>query len=256
MRLNIGEVSVKLGSSQILDDVSLSISEGQIFGLIGPNGSGKSTLLRTVFRALPPNAGEILLNELDVWKTPANQVAQHVGAMTQDGYVDPALRVEEYVATGRTPHAKYFWDTAEDKSIVQKSMRQTGVEGLANRALASLSGGERQRVHLARALAQQPRVLLLDEPTNHLDIRHQFELLARVTSLSVTTLVTLHDLNLASFFCDRLAVIDAGRIVAIGTPEDVLTVELLQSVFGINASITKHHRTGKPHLIFDHQEGL
>jgi iron complex transport system ATP-binding protein len=255
MRLNIDEVSVKLGSSQILDDVSFTAREGQIFGLIGPNGSGKSTLLRTVFRALPPKAGEILLNDLNVWKTPAKQVAKHVGAMTQDIHVDLTLRVEEYVAIGRTPHAKYFWDTAEDKSIVQSSMRQTGVEGLANRALSSLSGGERQRVHLARALAQQPRVLLLDEPTNHLDVKHQFELLALVATLSVTTLVTLHDLNLASFFCDRLAVIEGGRIVATGTPEDVLTIELLQSVFGINASITKHPRTGKPHLIFDHQEG-
>lgn len=159
------------------------------------------------------------------------------------------LTVAEVVAMGRTPHKGLFdGDSAADRAIARQALESVGLLGFEAHAFATLSGGEKQRVILARALAQQPQLLILDEPTNHLDPRYQLELLQRVKRLGIGTLASIHDLNLAAAFCDRLYVIDHGHIVASGTPEQVLTVTLLREVFGVDALVDQHPLSGYPRI--------
>ncbi|MNH24322.1 Hemin import ATP-binding protein HmuV [compost metagenome] len=150
---------------------------------------------------------------------------------------------------GRIPHKSLFdGDSHEDRQLVQQALQAVGLQGFDDHTFASLSGGEKQRVILARALVQQPQVLILDEPTNHLDPRYQLELLQQVRRLGIGTLASIHDLNLAAAFCDRLYVLDHGRIVASGTPDQVLTAELLHEVFGVQALIDRHPLADHPRL--------
>jgi len=159
------------------------------------------------------------------------------------------LTVLEVVAMGRTPHKGLFdGDTLEDSNHINQALASVGLEGFEDHGFTTLSGGEKQRVILARALAQQPQLLILDEPTNHLDPRYQLELLKLVKRLDIGTLASIHDLNLAAAFCDRLYVINHGRIVASGTPKEVLTVALLRNVFGVEALIDEHPLHGYPRI--------
>lgn len=248
--LHVDGVSVDLGGHRIVDDVTLG-AEGNIVGLVGPNGSGKSTLLRTIYRAIRPAEGRVRTNGRDVWTTPAREAARVTAAVVQDGPVDLDLTVEDFVRTGRLPHGRLLLaDQSADREIIERSLRQAGVLPLASRHVSTLSGGERQRVHLARALAQEPQVLILDEPTNHLDIRHQLHLLDLIRDLEVTTLVTLHELNLAAAYCDEVAMLREGRIVAFGTPEDVFTPQNLNDVFGVLATAVRNPLTGHLQLMY------
>lgn len=251
MRLEIAKVSVAIADTTILRDITVTVPEGSIVGLVGPNGSGKSTLLRTVYRALRPREGTILVGGDDVWKQRARASAKRTAAVAQDATADVVLTVRELVATGRTPHALRFSDSPTDVEVIDRALRHVGLLDLAHRSLAALSGGERQRAQLARAIAQEPRVLVLDEPTNHLDVRYQLELLDLVTSLDVTTVITLHDLNLAALYCETIVVLDHGRVVAAGEPEQVLHPDLLRSVFGVSATPVRHPVTGRVHLLFE-----
>ncbi|HEV7650995.1 MAG TPA: ABC transporter ATP-binding protein [Actinophytocola sp.] len=248
MRLQVQRVSVTIGGTPILTDVSLDVRPGEFVGLIGPNGSGKSTLLRTIYRSLRPSGGVVLLGEdsaaADVWRMSAREAARHTAAVLQSSPTPPGLTVREVAELGRTPHHGMF-DRAgrEDGEIVDASLARTGMLDHAARIYGSLSGGERQRVLLARALAQQPKVLVLDEPTNHLDIRARFELLELVHTVGVTTLAVLHDLDLAARSCDRLVVLDHGRVVAVGSVLEALRPEILSGVFGVTA-VTERHDDG------------
>ena len=159
------------------------------------------------------------------------------------------LTVEEVVAMGRTPHKGLFdGDTDADRQLASNALRDVGLHGFEDHTFATLSGGEKQRVILARALTQQPDVLILDEPTNHLDPRYQLELLQLIKRLKISTLASIHDLNLAAAFCDRLYVINHGKMIASGTPREVLTVELLRDVFGVDALVDDHPLSGYPRI--------
>lgn len=194
-------------------------------------------MLRTVYRILRPAVGQVLADGRDVWSMRAREAARVTAAVVQDSPSDLELTVAESVAVGRVPHGRLLSaDTAHDRQAVQRAMDAAGVATFADRYVNTLSGGERQRMHLARALAQNPRILILDEPTNHLDIRHQLELLSLIRRLKITTLVTLHDLNLAAAYCDHVVVLAQGSVVATGTPTDVVTPELLHKVFGVTAT--------------------
>lgn len=244
MKLEVRNVSVAIGGTPILHDVSMDVAPGEFVGLIGPNGSGKSTLLRTIYRSVRPAEGTVLLGESDVWTISARTAAKRTAAVLQNSPTPPGLTVQEVAALGRTPHKGMFdRDTPEDREIVVDALERTGMLGYADRIYGSLSGGERQRVLLARALAQQPQLLVLDEPTNHLDIRARFELLELVHTVGVTTLAVLHDLDLAARSCDRLVVLKSGKVVASGPVLDALTPEVLSDVFGVTA-VTERHDDG------------
>lgn len=244
MKLSVNNVSVAIGGTPILHDVSMAVRAGEFVGLIGPNGSGKSTLLRTIYRSVRPSAGSVLLGDADVWSISARSAARRTAAVLQNSPTPPGLTVQEVAALGRTPHKGMFdRETEEDREIVVDALARTGMLGHATRIYGSLSGGERQRVLLARALAQQPELLVLDEPTNHLDIRARFELLELVHTVGVTTLAVLHDLDLAARSCDRLFVLESGRVVASGPVLEALTPSVLSDVFGVTA-VTERHEDG------------
>lgn len=248
--LELDDVAVDLAGRRIVEGISLR-ADGDVVGLIGPNSSGKSTVLRTVYRMLRPATGTVRAAGRDVWAATARDAARVTAAVVQDPPTDLELTVAGCVATGRVPHGRLLGGNPDgDAAAVEHAMVQAGVSGFANRNVGTLSGGERQRVQLARALAQQPRILVLDEPTNHLDIRHQLELMALIRSLHVTTLITLHDLNLAAAYCDHLIALQNGTVIRAGTPDDVLTPELLQKVFGIHAQTILNPLTGRLHLVY------
>lgn len=243
--LDLRSVTVRTGAKTLVDNVSISVSEGEMVGLLGPNGAGKSSLLRTIYRINRPASGTVLVNGEDAWQQPTEWVARNVGAVLQDMPAEFPLTVRDVVAMGRSAHKKLLEpDTPHDHTLIAAAMALLGLAPLQDRAFRTLSGGERQRVLVARALVQQPRLLILDEPTNHLDIHHQLQLLRFMRGLEITVVAALHDLNLAAMFCDRLCVLDHGRLVAVGTPETVLTPELLRRVYRIDATIARHPETG------------
>ena len=251
MKLDVNQVAVAIESRRIVDEVSLQVAPGEIVGLIGPNGSGKSTLLRSVYRLLKPAAGFVRLGDDDVWKLNARESARRTGVVVQETPSDFDFTVREVVEMGRTPHKGMLeGDNVHDAQIVDDALARVNMTAFVARSFNTLSGGEKQRVLVARALAQQPKLLVLDEPTNHLDIRYQLEILNLVRGLGITTLVTLHDLNLAAAYCHRLYLLSNGRIVTAGAPVDVLTPDWVRAVYGVEAHCGVHPVTGQLHLVF------
>lgn len=250
MRLRLADLSVHLGGVPIVSDVDLVVQPGELVGLLGPNGSGKSTLLRTVYRALRPSTGAVWLDERDLWRDlSVGQAARRTAAVVQEPGTDFTFSVVEMVLAGRTPHKRALdRDDSVDAAAVWSALQRVGMAERAHRLMHTLSGGEKQRVLLARALAQQPRLLVLDEPTNHLDVAAQLDQLELLRQLRLTTLVALHDLNLAAAYCDRVYVLRGGRVVAAGPVADVLTPDLLAEVFAVRAHRGIHPLTGAPHL--------
>ncbi|AXY50637.1 iron complex transport system ATP-binding protein [Rhodococcus ruber] len=234
-------VRARLGERIVLDGVDLDVAAGRVLALVGPNGSGKTTLLRACYRAVPVGAGTITVDDRDVTDVTRRSLARLVGVGVQEPVALGGTTVRESVQLGRTARRGWlepFGD--DDRAVVEDVLGRLGLLHLADRDVLALSGGERQRVSIARALAQQPRVLLLDEPTNHLDLRHQLtvlELLRGLAADGLAVLVTLHDLRLATEYCDRMAVLNHGSVVAEGTPEDVLQPALLAEVFGVRGRV-------------------
>ncbi|MFE5393883.1 ABC transporter ATP-binding protein [Streptomyces sp. NPDC056568] len=251
MDLKLDELSVVTDGRSLVRGLSLDVPDGRVVGLVGPNGSGKSTALRCVYRALRPSSGTVRVGEQDLTRLPMRDSARTVAAMTQDGGVDFDFTVEEVVALGRAPHLRGNQVlSVRERALCERAMDRLDIGYLAHRGVLTLSGGERQRVLLARALVQEPEILVLDEPTNHLDVRHQVELLSLLRESGLTVLVVLHDLNLAAAACDRLGVLSRGRLVASGTPAEVLTTRLVGDVFGVGASVVPHPLTGDPQLLY------
>ncbi len=254
--LDVEDVSVVMGGRALVHHVSLRAAPGEVVGLVGPNGAGKSTLLRTLYRALRPTSGRILLDGEDVWQMPGRSLARNLAAVLQETAGDFQLTVYDVVAMGRTPHKKAFaGDDQADRAVIAESLAELDVTALTHAPFDRLSGGEKQRVLIARALAQHAGTLVLDEPTNHLDLRHQLDVLRLVHRLGVTAVIALHDLNLAAAFCDRICVLNGGRLVAEGTLAEVLTADLLAEVYRVKVEVTAHARTGIPQVTIrtDHE---
>jgi iron complex transport system ATP-binding protein len=248
-RLEFQDISVSLASARIVSGVSLRVEPGELVGLVGPNGSGKSTLLRSAYRVLRPTGGAALIGGESVWNMSAREAARRRAIVTQHTVLDAEFSVDEVVAMGRTPRKGMLdRDTGRDRQIVAQALGDVRMQWAAHRSFSSLSGGEQQRVLLARALAQEAGLLILDEPTNHLDIRAQLEVLDLVRRLGLTTLTALHDLDHAVSYCDRVAVLAKGRLVAVGPPADILTPGLVHDVFGVRAVLDTHPLTGRPRI--------
>ncbi len=243
--IDIDSVGVKLSNKRIVDCASIHVDEGEFVGLIGPNGSGKSTLLKSVYRTLKHDQGEITLGGVPEGEISLRENAKRLSVVAQHNYYNFDFLIEEVVQMGRTPHKDPMeMDNKEDEAIVDDALRLVNMHHMKGRKFSSLSGGEQQRVILARALAQQTPCIVLDEPTNHLDIQYQLEVLDIVKSIGCTALCALHDLNLAAQFCDRIYILKDGRIVGEGRPEDVLTEEMIENVYGVRCSVTRVPETG------------
>lgn len=235
-----------VGKRPIVQDVSLQINEGECVGLIGPNGCGKSSLLKLLYRLMPADSGAICWQGRDIWSLSAREHAQRVAVLAQEHVDAFDFSVFDTVMMGRTPHqSDWAADSAHDHAVVRNCLSQVNALHLAGASLSHLSGGEKQRVLLARALAQEAQLLILDEPTNHLDIKYQVELMAHVKQSAKTVLVALHDLNLAAQYCDRICLMNQGRLVTVGPPEAVLTTDHLSAVYGVQSLIDTHPVTGK-----------
>lgn len=247
-------VSFRYGrSAPVLRDVSIDVREGEVLAIAGPNGSGKSTLVSLLDGLLTPQSGRVLLDGRQMRGIPRREVARSVGFVAQSAEFHFPLTVLEYVLQGRFAHGHLLgFETDTDVEAANRALQQTGAEAFAARHLEELSGGERQRVMVARALAQEPRVLLLDEPTANLDIAHQIRILALVRSLAhgcrMAVAVVTHDLNLAAEFADRVVLLADGELRGSGTPHEVLTPELLESVFGTPVLVDANPVTGAPRI--------
>ncbi|RFC64437.1 ABC transporter ATP-binding protein [Fulvimarina endophytica] len=245
------DLSWGVGQKTIVTGISLSVKEGETLGLIGPNGSGKSSLLRLIAGLRRPRSGTVEINGRDISGVSRRSLAREVAFVQQSASTETSVSVRDVVKLGRTPHRSALagW-SREDEDAVRGALERVDMAGHSSQAWQTLSGGERQRVHIARALAQTPNVMFLDEPTNHLDIHHQIEILRMVRDLDLTSIVALHDLNLAAMFCDRIMVMQGGTAVACGTPEEVLTAPLLRRVFRVDAEISCEASCGRPHIRF------
>lgn len=250
-RLQAQTLSLAYDRQTIVNELSLSITTGQITTLVGPNGCGKSTLLRGLARLLKPQTGQVLLDGKAIHTLPSKQLAKQLGILPQGPIAPEGLTVYELVAQGRYPHQGFFqqW-SPEDEQVVYEVLHITNMSSLADRPLDTLSGGQRQRAWIAMTLAQDTPILLLDEPTTFLDIGYQLEVMELIERLNrergMTILLVLHDLNQAARYSHRMVVLNQGQLVADGPPRDVLTKSLLADVFKVVANIVTDPENGSP----------
>jgi iron complex transport system ATP-binding protein len=234
-------------------DVSLEVCTGEFLTLVGPNGSGKTTLLRLLDRILLPSRGRILLNGKDLADYSRAELARKIAFVPQEPAPQFPFTVSEVVLMGRSPHTRgSLFENAHDREVARAMMQLTDTAHLADKPITALSGGERQRVFIARALAQQPEIILLDEPNAHLDIAHQidvFRILKRLNTDSGMTVISVsHDLNLASSYSDRVAILVCGSLAAIGTPENVFSEARIREAFQTEVLIDHHPLNHVPRI--------
>lgn len=248
--LKIDQVSASYGTRQVLREVSLDVSSGEVLAVIGPNGAGKSTLIRAVSGVIPMQAGHVRNHPpngqvIDLSNLPAMKRARWLAVVPQTVSLPPAFTVWETVLMGRTPYLNFLGQVSErDEAIASQALQKVDALGLSGRRVGELSGGEQQRILLARALAQTTPVLLMDEPTSNLDLHYQVGFMEIVCELvkeeGLAVLVAVHDLNLAARYADRVALMVDGQILAAGTSREVLTPELISAAYHLPVRVLPH----------------
>ncbi len=253
--IDFQDLSVGYAEKNILERVSASIQRGKITSIIGPNGAGKSTLLKAFGKLLRCRSGHIRIMDQDLTAMSQRELARRVAILLQQNQCPADLSVEKLIHIGRQPHKKWYeWANPQDSAIVQDALEQVNLSHMKDKLICQLSGGERQRVWLAMALAQSTDILLLDEPTTYLDISFQLEILELIRKINaqsgMSIIMVLHDLNQAVKYSDELIILKAGKIVATGRPEELITVDLLRDIYHIDADILQ--LDGCPHIIPKH----
>jgi iron complex transport system ATP-binding protein len=251
IKLNVAELGYTIDHHAIIDDINLEIKKDEFVGLVGPNGCGKSTLLKNIYRIYQPDKGKIFLDGEDIHKIKDREFAKKMSVMVQENSVEFDLTVLDMVMMGRFAHKKLLQDsTKQDTALARKYLAEVGMEEYEERSFLSLSGGEKQRVLLARALSQEADLIVLDEPTNHLDIKFQYQIMDLLKSQDITVFTSVHDLNIAAIYCDRIIVLKKGKFVTAGTPEEILTPDLIRYLYDMDSIITISEVTGKPQIQF------
>ncbi len=251
MKLEVKDITYSINSKLIVDGVSLGIKEGDFVGLVGPNGCGKSTLLKNIYKVYQPDSGSVYIDGKDISALTNRETAKEMSVMQQENNVEFDLPVYDMVMLGRFAHQRFMHtDKIEERRIVLDAIKEVGLEGYEDRSFLSLSGGEKQRTLVARALVQQAKLIILDEPTNHLDIGYQYQIMNILKSQNLTVFSSIHDLNVASCYCDKIILMKKGQIVYTGTPEEVFTTEKIRELFGIDTQINVNPVTKKPNIIF------
>lgn len=245
-------LSVKdLNYKHILKNINLEISKGDFVGIIGPNGSGKSTLLKNIYRVLTPDNGDIFLNGTNVKSLPHKEIAKNMSVVAQENRPEFDFKVIDMVLIGRFAHKSLFQDNSlEDISLAENCLSEVGMLHYKDRSFTNLSGGEKQRVLIARALAQQSEFMILDEPTNHLDIGYQLQIMDIIKAQNLTVFSAIHDLNIASYYCDKLFIMKNGVILDFGKPEDVLNEKIIKELFNLESKIEKSPATNKLNITY------
>lgn len=253
VRLQADRVTLRYDERTISQDLSVSIPDGSFTVIVGPNACGKSTLLRALSRLLAPSSGQVILDGKDIRDIPAKETAKRLGLLPQSSIAPDGITVADLVARGRYPHQSFLrqWSKADEEAVIT-AMEATRVTDLSGRMVDELSGGQRQRVWVAMVLAQQTPILLLDEPTTFLDIAHQIELLDLLADLNDqgrTIIAVLHDLNHACRYASHLIAMKDGTIVAKGRPADIVTSDLIETVFDMPSLIIPDPITNTPMVV-------
>jgi len=244
IEIEVKGIKLYYKSIKALDGVSLNVKNGEVLSIIGPNGAGKSTLLKVINRVLKPHMGIVLIDKKPIHNLKSIEIAKKIGYVPQRLRATGMLTVYDFVMTGRRPHINFI-PTKEDEDKVYEILKNIGLLDFADRALEELSGGELQRVMIARALAGEPEVILFDEPTSNLDLRYQIEVLNLIRSLSnkgLIVIMALHDLTQAYRVSDKIIMLNSGKVIAVGSPDEVLNPELISKVYGIPVIIIKEHK--------------
>lgn len=234
----------------ILKNLSLSIREHKMVGIIGPNGSGKSTLLKCIYRVLKPQ-GTILFDGKNINDYSFRESAQKMAVVAQHNDSSFDFNVLDMVLIGRSPHKKFMErENHQDIEMAYDALRTVEMEDFANRSFSSLSGGEKQRIVLARALVQNTECLILDEPTNHLDIKHQLHFMQVAKNLDATVISAIHDLNIATMFCDYIFALKDGEIIEHGEPSAVIREDVIQKLYGVRCKVMMDKEYGQLHVLY------
>ena len=249
--MQVNHLSAGYQGHKVIEDISFQVEQGKIYSIIGPNGCGKTTLIRAVSRNIRPSAGQVLLDGENIYKMNTRKVAQKVAVLSQSNNTMSDVSVRTLVQYGRFAHMAWWQGrSAQDERIVDWALEKTGMTDFANRKINALSGGERQRAWIAMSIAQKPEILLLDEPTTYLDISHQLEIMELVARLNreenITILMVLHDINHAVRYSDELIVLQDHRIDRQGDPWSILSSDVLEKVFRVQAQITADSENGTP----------
>jgi len=251
VKLETQGITLTYGDKRVVEDVTLRVMPGEIVGIVGPNGSGKSTIIKALSRIIAPHSGRVLINDRDISRISRKELSLLVGVVPQNPILPSIFTAFDIVLMGRNPHLGLFqYEGPRDIEITWQAMKQTSTQGLAERRIGELSGGEIQCVVIARALAQETQAILLDEPTANLDISRQIEILDLIKGLcqenKLAVVMALHDLNLAVHYCDRLLLINNGRIHAEGAPAEVINTQNLEEVYGPGNYVIAHPLSGLP----------
>jgi len=254
IELNMQDVTLGYGRKLVIEDITFKVMPGEMVGLVGPNGCGKSTIIKALSHIISPCSGRILLNGKDMSRIPRGDLACLLGVVPQVPLLPSTFTAFEIVLMGRNPHLGLFqYEGHEDIAIAWDAMEKTSTKHLAQRRIGELSGGEIQCIVIARVFAQETEAILLDEPTANLDISRQIEILDLIKSLcrkdGLTVVVALHDLNLAAQYCDRLILINNGRIHAEGKPGEVINDNNIRQVYGAGSYIYNHPLSGLPAVL-------
>lgn len=252
-KLQVKNLEFSIDKKEILKDISFEIPKGSFVGIIGPNGSGKSTILKNIYRLYKPDSGQILLDNKNLLNMKDKDCAKEIAVLAQESNSQFDFTIEQIVKMGRYPYKSVFEDySKKDLDMVTDMLKRVGLEDYVGRSFSKLSGGEKQRTLIARALVQDTEFLILDEPTNHLDIGYQIQLMDLVKSLNITTLSAIHDMNMASMYCDYLIVMKDGKIKNCGSVKEVITEEMLKEIFGVNAYVGVNPMNNKLQVSFMH----
>jgi len=257
--LRVEGLSGGYGKEAVIKGVSFEVKRGDFLGIIGPNGSGKSTLLRLMSRALLPQGGEVFFIDREITRMRLKELCRKVAFVPQDTVINFSFSIWEIVLMGRIPHLKRLQhETENDFAVAKQALVSTDSFHLRGKRIDELSAGERQRVIVAKALTQEPLLLLLDEPTSHLDIGYQIEILDLLKRLNrenhLTVVVVLHDLNLALEYCQRIILLNEGRIFTSGSPQEVVTSQNIESVYKTRAVVRKDPESLRPYVILVSKE--
>jgi len=258
-KLEVQNIALGYNQHPVVSGLSFRLEPGEMVGLIGPNGCGKTSIIKALSRVLETQAGQITLDGKDLHLFAHNDLARAIGVVPQNPALPENFTVAEIVLLGRTPYLGWLRkESSGDLALAWWAMQRTGTAVLYDRRLGELSGGERQRVTIARVLAQEPQVILLDEPTANLDINHQQEILNLIKGLcrekNLAVLIALHDLNLASQYCDRLILLKEGRIYADGRPQEVITAANIKAVYRSESLVYPHPENNLPVVMLSSKE--
>lgn len=251
MKLTVQNIGVNINKKDIIKNVSFEVEEKTFVGILGPNGSGKSTLLKSIYGVNKLCNGSIYFEGKCLQNMPRKERAKKIAVLAQEsgGLFD--FSVKQIVEMGRYPHKKTLENySKQDTEIVDEVLVKMNLENYRDRSFNTLSGGEKQRVLIARVLAQESDFVILDEPTNHLDIGRQLEIMNIIKDLNITVLAAIHDMNIASLYCDNLIVMQKGTTVKNGSVEEIMTKNVLAETFSINAEIYKDTYNGNKHVLY------